>query len=830
MVKRKDQAGTSGTGDPPDPGGGGPPDGKKAKKDKDPVRCRICGELGHSQYAHEILCDATVCDNEEHAAEEDHDEECFSRACGERGHWVHTHGLVCSTCNRRGHKTEDHGKVHSWSKNKVEACGFHGHLTKKNGDCPFRCPTEKAQQKAETAKLNEGIQQKKPQTAVVPMTFGTFLKDISLAPATESIIERTTQILVEASTLLNGFYLWCLEMHTPLPDLSDDETAKNFITRAFILVSRDENTRPPTNMRQSDDLSRLKQFHESWYTARLPPNHPWALRRNMAQVLREASDRYRVGMTNMIVVCLLGRIKKYAKWRLRWAVSQQFPAALGRPIDALAKDKHIDRIVGHWVNRLVENGPDAIYTLPPSFHDEIEASQAARIACSNAWLSLRLMLNGRSLVEDDIEKQWQEWFPVLHAINTEFRHHRQAFLADIASWVPRERSERIKVDPRRGKLLRPFSLLPHHSVKSKFVFFDTKALRQLYQEAAAMAGQSPPQLPESDTELWKRAVNVDLVTTQTRGFDSRFGTDGISCSVQVTRPWKKEWKATYELPSPEFLCGRKIAPMDEGRIDLYRGLVSDADADHLTLAAEETVIGCSRKEYYERAGFTEARKKRNRWKKQARRGPERIIDMETWTPVKTTSTLGEFGDYVEYQLRRLPKLLAFYHQRKWRRLRFHCFTTKRKLQSTLADEFIKRSGVQDPDQLIVVFGSAKFNHASKGGAATPRCGWLRKWLHERGCHIQGDLNEFKTSQRCSKCFAQLKGHVHWQVKRCPSCFTTWNRDLNASRNFRTIWLYMVRNGGQRPAPFAFSNAPLPPATLVQPDVEMGEAGGGGGQD
>jgi len=41
---------------------------------------------------------------------------------------------------------------------------------------------------------------------------------------------------------------------------------------------------------------------------------------------------------------------------------------------------------------------------------------------------------------------------------------------------------------------------------------------------------------------------------------------------------------------------------------------------------------------------------------------------------------------------------------------------------------------------------------------------------------------------------------------------------------------MVRNEGQRPAPFAFANAQLPPATLVQlaPDAEMGEAGDGGG--
>ena len=57
----------------------------------------------------------------------------------------------------------------------------------------------------------------------------------------------------------------------------------------------------------------------------------------------------------------------------------------------------------------------------------------------------------------------------------------------------------------------------------------------------------------------------------------------------------------------------------------------------------------------------------------------------------------------------------------------------------------------------------------------------------------------------------------------------WNRDINAARSFRIIWLHCVRNGGVRPAAFARTvNAnlpdPSPPAIPDPVDVVMDEAG------
>ena len=72
-----------------------------------------------------------------------------------------------------------------------------------------------------------------------------------------------------------------------------------------------------------------------------------------------------------------------------------------------------------------------------------------------------------------------------------------------------------------------------------------------------------------------------------------------------------------------------------------------------------------------------------------------------------------------------------------------------------------------------------------------------------------EIGECNTSQRCCRCHEKMKNArkvvdgdgIHQElihaVKVCPHCCTTWNRDLNASRNIAHIF-NMLRSGEERP--------------------------------
>ena len=171
---------------------------------------------------------------------------------------------------------------------------------------------------------------------------------------------------------------------------------------------------------------------------------------------------------------------------------------------------------------------------------------------------------------------------------------------------------------------------------------------------------------------------------------------------------------------------------------------------------DETVIRLSNKEYRTRNGNKYRARRSNVWRRAAQ-----VADIETATPSKSVSTLAEYLLFITYTYAHLSTLLAFYGSKKWRRQRFDAYIGKHKAQETLCNEFVEKCG--DPSALIAVFGAAKFNHASAGHAPAPRGGWMRKGLMRRGVYVAPDLDEFRTSQKCSLCHEQLEQtRIHWQ--------------------------------------------------------------------
>jgi hypothetical protein len=46
-------------------------------------------------------------------------------------------------------------------------------------------------------------------------------------------------------------------------------------------------------------------------------------------------------------------------------------------------------------------------------------------------------------------------------------------------------------------------------------------------------------------------------------------------------------------------------------------------------------------------------------------------------------------------------------------------------------------------------------------------------------------------------FTKTEGRVNWRVQRCNNCGVYWNRDVNAARNMRALYVYQRDNNGAR---------------------------------
>lgn len=600
---------------------------------------------------------------------------------------------------------------------------------------------------------------------------------------------------------MNAFWMWCIERSAPLPDFSNDMNSRKFINRVFSYVSADD-IPVRASVGSNADLERLAEFVREWWAPRVPSDHTKASRRNMSQALNIAADGYRVAMMNYVTTTLHGRIKRYALWRVLTRLAERFGRA-----DAVPR-KVSSSVAGHWLAKWTSDDDDRSFSLPPHARSAIERVEGASEAFALACTDVMSFLDGISLDSESVERRWYDYFRVLARISAAFAEHRREWVAEVDSWKDldrKTRNRRFAQDPRSGKLLKPFSMLPHHSHQAKYVTIDIEVLKSLWKES----GSPAVACVGSEDELWDMSFRLPRAETANRKFDMRLSTDGISVSIQCLRERGSDPDdGASKFPPPEFLAGMsKIVTLDEGRIDLYAGVCSDipSDGDPDPDPDRETVIRLSNKEYQTRSGNRGRTMQRNAW----RRGCD-VADIEADTPPRKVVALEEYDAFVAYHFAHVRTLLDFYGSRRWRRLRFDAYCGTKRIREVLCDELIERCGVGSPDGLIAVFGAAKFDHASAGHAASTRGNWVRKGLRQRGAYVPADLNEYKTSQRCSKCMGELdkKSKVHWQVKTCKQvdCLTTWNRDVNAARSFRKIWLWCVRNGGERPEPFEFPSA------------------------
>lgn len=254
----------------------------------------------------------------------------------------------------------------------------------------------------------------------------------------------------------------------------------------------------------------------------------------------------------------------------------------------------------------------------------------------------------------------------------------------------------------------------------------------------------------------------------------------------------------------------------------------------------------STKEYYDLCGFKVANENRRIWRTEADLHQLSIID---GIPTIKTTDLQQLHRAITYRLQHFTLITSYYdlnfrfnvqklksykgRQRGLseigRRLSFgsrkygqppspwhnHMVDpispTKAKWQAVPS---IDRTNESEYHQIIAFGNGCWGNIRGKLSAPTKR---LRQHLLQtsklRTANISVVMiDEYNTSKICSKCRHRMKnveerpsfhGHkerIHAVVK-CDYCSTVWNRDVNAARNMRYLFIYMAMHGNERPEAF-----------------------------
>jgi hypothetical protein len=406
--------------------------------------------------------------------------------------------------------------------------------------------------------------------------------------------------------------------------------------------------------------------------------------------------------------------------------------------------------------------------------------------------------------------------------------------ANFSAWLPVQYAILLRYEsyshqvtppayPRHKARLAPFTLLPKYHFTPKHIIINTDAaLYDLWALAGwpGVAADHPTSIhafQQHSEHWWNRTFRTEKVETRRTGqrrFRGAVYTDGISVRISVCKrvlyparnapvsdegdlsdieevveaegedDSEEEEGITRPVVDPNFRpvpldVGVPVWGLDPGRHFIFYGVSNHGQTAKVSID-----------QYYNLCGFSETRKRREKWVKKdpAMKHTLANLSLETFK----TSSLASFDRYLTALLPNLTRMLDFYFRRRHRRSKFHSYIRSQQAWDKMLAPF---------NGSVVALGAAVFQHNSRGRKTGP-LQQLRKQLRSRVRELRL-IGEYNTSRVCHGCEGFFGRQKHWGLRVCQSICggRVMNRDYNAAHNILAIFLFMNARGGQRPSPF-----------------------------
>jgi hypothetical protein len=309
--------------------------------------------------------------------------------------------------------------------------------------------------------------------------------------------------------------------------------------------------------------------------------------------------------------------------------------------------------------------------------------------------------------------------------------------------------------------------------------------------------------------LWETLFKTSKYETITRKFASKISTNGYAVSVYLQKP--------RDAAAPPRGEGKTN---DDDEYDSPEGIKKEDFDTFLGIDPGKTYVATafggqeengrskcnqvSRKEMHHNAKMHESRDWNKRFRKQNPTYTAAIASLES---LKTTN-YEAMKDRLRSTLSLAMPILAHSRRNVFRAWRFKVSRFDKQAVHKAIKKVIGADAVVQ--RTVIGFGDWGQPKGFKGGATAP-VKKLRRAMRRTGLKVL-KIDEYRTSKCCSKCCCEAgrakevsygegnaKKTCH-QVVRCKNseCEVYWQRDVNASRNMRTL-LMAILNGQERPA-------------------------------
>jgi hypothetical protein len=381
-----------------------------------------------------------------------------------------------------------------------------------------------------------------------------------------------------------------------------------------------------------------------------------------------------------------------------------------------------------------------------------------------------------------------------------------------------ERGEKLKRTP-----MPRFNLLPKkEGFTTSYVPISTRTMLQLVSSitnrdggGAQYMSTNPSDVgPEEADRIWRRWFNINSIETSTRRFGHLILTDGCGVRVILDRPashvlstesgeWNPEAFKT-QLP----LTAAGIDPGYSDVVTISRHVIGDASTP--------TTTSYSSSRYYEKAKYKVSKRRTDRWNEQTK-------DVAADLLVRANAATDEgLRQEASLYLTAVRRLVVHRMSRGYRNMRFMRAVGKMKAVDEICD-------IIAPRGMFTIIGYGNWTGDGSPVSrryAGPQQDIKRELLRRTKTAALRSIDEFRTSILCSVTWqrmvnmkavshtrdrdgvmlARRKSKIH-KVLHCKTSVpgvcrteTTWNRDVNASRNILML-LMLELHGFPRPAEF-----------------------------